>query len=425
MLRQILILAFILSISCKVNITKLKFKRSLLNELKPSNIIETLIDVYTAVPVSIGTPSQEFNLNLKLSKRHSYVIAKEANYTLPSFDKSKSSSFVQVEPEQTYYQDIYKGIKAKETFHFGDIELGGATFFIETEKNYMPSPLLNSGTFGLSVNEGQYPSLAEANFIKQLKKNDKIDSYAFTIKYSEDKKDEGELIIGALPHLYDSSYEADNLLTANTMNAQYFLEWGLIFNNITYNGTDLGKNVREAVFRVESGVIWGNMEYFYIIHEQFFKKYIDLKLCNQVKTTNYYYYHCDKNGVNYTEMVPISFYSKELNYTFNLTHEDLFYELEDRKYFLVLFYTDYRSLIYWILGEPFLRKFQIVFDQDKKLIGIYKPSKGSGGLGYWWILIVASVIIACLLAYIVIFVLKKPRKKRALELDDDYEYVPN
>ena len=113
------------------------------------------------------------------------------------------------------------------------------------------------------------------------------------------------------------------------------------------------------------------------------------------------------------------------NYTFNLTHEDLFYELEDRKYFLVLFYTDYRSLIYWILGEPFLRKFQIVFDQDKKLIGIYKPSKGSGGLGYWWILIVASVIIACLLAYIVIFVLKKPRKKRALELDDDYEYVPN
>ena len=37
---------------------------------------------------------------------------------------------------------------------------------------------------------------------------------------------------------------------------------------------------------------------------------------------------------------------------------------------------------------------------------------------------VASLIIIGLLIYIVVFVLTKKRKKRAIELDDDYEYIP-
>ena len=122
-------------------------------------------------------------------------------------------------------------------------------------------------------------------------------------------------------------------------------------------------------------------------------------------------------------MLPLNFYVKDINFTFSLTEEDLFYELDGKKYFLVLFQNLESDYYQWILGKPFLKKYQMVFDIDKKTIGTYKAKKSSG-LGYWWIAIVGFVVVIGLLAYIISFVLKKPRKKRATELDDDFDYTP-
>ena len=42
---------------------------------------------------------------------------------------------------------------------------------------------------------------------------------------------------------------------------------------------------------------------------------------------------------------------------------------EGRKYFLIIF-QEYGN--YWILGKPFLRKYQFVMNYDSKTIGFYK-----------------------------------------------------
>ena len=44
----------------------------------------------------------------------------------------------------------------------------------------------------------------DLSFIYQMKQAANLDDYSFTLKYKNDE--EGELIIGAYPHLYDSKF---------------------------------------------------------------------------------------------------------------------------------------------------------------------------------------------------------------------------
>lgn len=427
MIRFLLITALSL-INCADNTIKLKFKRSFINsKLTSDNLISELRNNYVYVPISIGSPEQELNLNLKLSSYPTYVVDKVTKRTdIPTFEKDKSTSFVSDGQVKHFsFQDFNDALIAQETFSLNGKEAKDITFFDEVESAAYGEPLhVNSGVLGLHLSEGVDGSVVNTSLIKQLKKKDIIDSYAFTIKYTGD--DKGELIIGGMPHEYDSDYSADDFVSTYTMNDQHSIEWGIKFNNITYNNVELGQNIPEADIQIESGVIEGNLEYANIIYEQFFRKYIEAGKCQKVQNKtacNYYYYVCDKKDVNYAEMLPLNFYVKDINFTFSLTEEDLFYELDGKKYFLVLFQNLESDYYQWILGKPFLKKYQMVFDIDKKTIGTYKAKKSSG-LGYWWIAIVGFVVVIGLLVYIISFVLKKPRKKRATELDDDFDYTP-
>ena len=92
-------------------------------------------------------------------------------------------------------------------------------------------------------------------------------------------------------------------------------------------------------------------------------------------------------------------------------------------YFLILFPT---ILTYeWKLGLPFFRKYDFVFDMDKKFIGFYIGKSGFT-LNLWIILFLVLIIIIIIMGFIIYFLLnKKPRKIRVNELDEQYEYLTN
>ena len=81
----------------------------------------------------------------------------------------------------------------------------------------------------------------------------------------------------------------------------------------------------------------------------------------------------------------------------------------------------------WILGKPFMKKYQLVFELDKKIIGLYKENNDSNNKGfniYLLLLIIALLVVIGLIIFIVYY-LKKMRKKRACELtDDNFDYIP-
>ena len=148
---------------------------------------------------------------------------------------------------------------------------------------------------------------------------------------------------------------------------------------------------------------------------------------------------------DYSSFPNLDFYVKEHNYTFSLTRVDLFHEIFNRIYFLVVFKKSKTENEIWKLGEPFFSKFQFTFNQEQKTVGFYdsklerisnedfmknleqnnnnNTNKGSSNTALYVILIVIGVILLIGLAYFLGKKFNESRKRRANELrDDDFDY---
>jgi hypothetical protein len=107
---------------------------------------------------------------------------------------------------------------------------------------------------------------------------------------------------------------------------------------------------------------------------------------------------------------------------FTLNEKDLFYYFEKRNYFLIVFSVKYNYD--WILGSPFLKKYQMIFDKDKKIISTYEPNDSFEFSFIFVIIFLLLVIIFFLSIYISFYLIKKKRKLRVNEIEDNYEYLP-
>ena len=119
-----------------------------------------------------------------------------------------------------------------------------------------------------------------------------------------------------------------------------------------------------------------------------------------------------------------------MNYNFTFNSNDLFTIIPDNK--RILFNIDF---IYnskrWILGKPFFKKYQLVFNSDSNLIRHYvenifeNKEKNNKGNSFKIILIIFLVIIAFLVGIIFGRALcsKFNRKIRANELEDNFTYI--
>ena len=133
--------------------------------------------------------------------------------------------------------------------------------------------------------------------------------------------------------------------------------------------------------------------------------------------------------------------------TFSLDKHDLFVEKFDRIYFLVIFRKSDNENNIWELGEPFFYKTRnnpIIFDQDNKKIGFYnlnlpkisneeynnnnnknKEEEKNSNNFIIYLGIGIGIIILVVLAFYLGKFLNEKRKKRANELNDDFDYSPD
>ena len=155
-------------------------------------------------------------------------------------------------------------------------------------------------------------------------------------------------------------------------------------------------------------------------------------------------YTCKKDKFNKTDIQKfpnITLTSIELNYTFNFCGEDLFYEKNGQIYFHIVAKPG-RTDEEWIFGRIFLLKYQLIFENDKKQIGLYKKAIQDNNIttqstehtnndddntngNYIYIIIISIlVLIMAIGGGILIYKIysNKNRKKRADELDDDFIY---
>ena len=179
-----------------------------------------------------------------------------------------------------------------------------------------------------------------------------------------------------------------------------------------------------------------NSKYFKSITENYFQTYYDKNICKYEYLEEYLTFYCEKSkgfSIDEIKKFPSIFFEHiELEYTFELSFKDLFIE-NNGKYWFLLITDNYRTDI-WILGNIFLKKYQFTFNLESKEIEYYNPNlekkennkeKDYSKIILYILLILSLLVIIGFIAYFVKIKLypKVLKKKRANELDDDFDYV--
>ena len=386
--------------------------------------------------VKIGEPLQEIEI---LIKDGEYKFLIDSYYcNLKSFyNKSLSKTFtynINIEDETDYY--LKEDNIAQETFYvYSDLNLQNIKKIEKIKFNYEEkiNEIYNCAKISLQIFKNNYN-----NFIFQLKKLGYIDNYSWTIKFIENNTNfEGYLIIGDYPHIYESEiYDEINLrLTLNNLAES---GWNLEFKNIYFNDTSLTHYMTGIISFSTLGII-GTEEYKSKIGPYFFRYYIDKNICYEdSSSTHYFIYYCKSNLFNKTDInkFPIlKFYHYQYNYTFSFSGEDLFMESNGYYYFMIVF--DRYNYRQWTFGKLFLRKYQLVYNPDSKMIIYYINKKDANGntnseentsfgidnKNLIIIILVVIGIISFIIGLIIgSFVYSKKKKTNANEMKEEYLY---
>jgi len=444
-----------------------------INDTTPSSIMRNIIYTKAYASLDLGSPKQSIQIPLDfdsndfyISEHGKYEFSREPSKfaDLKFYNSSSSNSCEKVE-EKIYdgdnfdYSSYYKDI-----FYFGEKE-------VELEF-YLPIILKHpeSGGIGLQL----WPKLEETTstvddkrtFLRKLKNNKLIDEYYWSIFYdSKDyNKKEGFILIGSLPHNLDIDLgyykkEYFNSTYMKNINAEIWvdlLKYRFKVDDIyAFEGNNKEKKINVIIFpenatnlkTIEldyhfSGIQISNR--FQNYFEKYFEEYITNEECffgNFTLTRKKYFFYC-KNDKNLISKIKknfpgFNFKSHQLDFNFELVADDLFVEEKNFVYCIMFFDSSPGDM--WIMGRPFLQKYQFIFNPDNKYINFYSnldtinndntESNDSNTNSIYIILfavISVSLIIILILGYLAYkfyFQLKFLKKKRANELDDDYDYA--
>lgn len=413
---------FIIKISYQSSYIILPFKTSTKEKkVYPDNLLQNDVEV----TLNIGTPPQSIDLNLR-SKAYTFFISSiDTNLPYTTFNYSNSKSLIKVtkNPESFGGQEYSKGIMIYESLIINGKEIKNVSLIMATDLNYK-----ESGALGLRLVESHEVG-NDLSFIYQLKNLYGLETYSYIIDYKNDN--EGELIIGVYPHIYNpNKFNKNNFYYTKAGSIGKNVDWILNFDVLKYGNKTITTNYIKGFTQIEYGLIQAPKDMKNKFEQLFFNGKCTPRF-NIFKSITII--HCNEN-INISEFKNVSFILKDISVEFILTYEDLFIKQGNEYIFGIVFdeKSDSKESA-WILGKIFMKKYELIYDLDRKIIGTYKghyiepesePEKNTTNI----VLIVISCILGAILIGLVIFIfyyVKRKRKSRANELkDEDAEYFP-
>ena len=384
----------------------------------PENLLQNDLEI----TLKIGTPPQSVDLNLRSRIYTFFVTSSQVNLPYKLFNEKESTSLVQISKRETNFTNMEysKGLKISESIYINDKELKGITLMLGTELAYN-----ECGALGLRL-INSHESSNDLSFIYQIKKYANLDSYTFTLKYKNDE--EGDLIIGAYPHVYDNKFNEKNFFYSKAGSNKNGVNWVLNFDIIKYNNKSVNVGSKKSLINIEYGLIQAPFKYKNYFKNNFYGDRCSEKFNDRRNVT---IVHCSSN-FDITSFKDLIFELKDIETQFVFTYKDLFIKENNEYIFGIVFDEDVDAKDpTWIFGKPFMKKYELVYDLDRKIIGLYKegnesPIEKSKVNVVFIILLIILILAVAGLSYFIFFYLKKTRKSRAFELNDDnFDYVPS
>ncbi len=363
--------------------------------------------------ISIGTPNQKIPVSLIMDSDPFYL-------TIPSsqglFKSNNSKTFYSNFKEEKIINEIVKKAyiaqdNLKLNFINEEKTILNISFLYATQPN---AEILNLGNIGLYYKVYYNKS---NNFIHQLKKKELIDNYAYTFQFINNN--EGYLYIGNYPHSYNKSfYDSVNF---HSISVSLTYVWASNFEKITFGNETINDN-RFELNSTLGGII-GVKSFINIIDSLYFKQKINENKCKENSENSYTFYECNSD-LDVSDFPILSFYHKNSNFTFVLTYEDLFEVINGKLYCKIIFRKGIDK--HWHLGQPFLKKYMVTFDQNKKIFGFYLKINKKKSLFTWYNILIFFFIIIVIFLIIILTrnINKKSRKIRANEIEEFIDYTP-
>ena len=260
--------------------------------------------------------------------------------------------------------------------------------------------------------------------------------------------DDGIIVFGNDPaEFFGNKYNKDNIPSCQGVNNDYDYKhsWSIIFNEVKqktlkpdYKDAIIGNDI-QGVINYNYKIIVGSDHYLEIIEKTFFTTYTAQGICQKkIANNKFYYFVCNNLLLNMNsikENFPsLYFKQNELNFTFELAPEDLFVQIGEQIFFLVVFNKNNPTSSF-LIGNIFLQKYFFSFDYKSKKIlffreNDFKDEKQKTTISHWYksttfiiILIMAILIVVfCLIGFYFGKKMYYKRKMKANELDDQFEY---
>ena len=346
--------------------------------------------------LSIGNPIQNLTCNLVFENCFFYISEDYFNYKLSNTYKINDNENIIYLFSTQYFVN---GIDSIESINLNNSLKDNLSFILVNKKDLNKDLNIKNCNFGLQLGDNDY------NIIMQLKEKNITNSNIFYFNYNEND-DNGYLII-------DKINNNENMNVIQTSS-----KWKINFDNIQINNYSLSK-IFEVELSIEFNGILGTKEYLKIINTTFFNK----NKCSFIKNNvyNYFYYICEKN-INLKLFPKLIFYLKNINYNFEFTYNELFKEINNKYYFLIIFHSNI-LIKKWIFGEIFLKKYKLFFDYDNKIILFEKKiKKNKIKFKLTYLIIILLICIILILLKFIINLLLKHRKIKAYELEENFDY---
>ena len=322
--------------------------------------------------INIGSPPQIVDTKISFEIPDYFLISK-SNETNFGYNKSLSFSFDKALDINASNSEYSNGYWASDNFYFyNDIECK-SKIIIESFPIILPQIddkllTLKIGLQILNIND-----TLNNNIVYNMKAKNLIYNLIWTIKFKN--INEGQIIFGGEPQQYEkynNIYNKKNFEYINTISENNKLYWGLNFNYIKISNLITDKNIKGKIVPTIPGII-STYEFLLEMENFYFKQYENEKICSRsninIDNNNYIKIICLKEKLkeNDIQQFPIlNFFNSELNYTFNFDGKELFFEEKEYISFQIFFKAGL-SEDEWLLGRLFIMKYQIVFNNEKKI----------------------------------------------------------
>jgi hypothetical protein len=221
----------------------------------------------------------------------------------------------------------------------------------------------NPGVIGLNVISNGEPFHLEQGLVYQLKAQNYTNNYLYTFIYNNNDDFKGKIIFEK--NIYEE-YPLDNCSSCYCYTTpDYTFYWGCNYIKSSYNNEPL--EIKNMLLKPELGVVLFNKDIEKKLKEVFLNDKINEGKCYEGYFL-YTFYYCDIDVK--IDIGVFEFKKLTSNFYFSLDSDDLTMQYNNKTFLLIGFgQTILKDEVH--LGYPFFRKYDVIFDQNKRTFSFY------------------------------------------------------